>query len=269
MSVPLPYPDLTRSERTERAMWHIASIEAVEVELDFTSSGRGRYPATAIDVDGIRICNAIEWVDVESDATQVEVCECCGFSQCAPGGWVAFRRIGDRVVWIPAWGAMAKGNWEASEFGPPAYLRKRGAPIFSAAIWEELRSLHSDLPACADLPGIDSREAARMWQLSAPGRELGEYPLEPRLRRDRLDTVTAGDLAAVADRVDACLRAHFEVVRTMVFVPDCAAVRPIEFWCELPGTPNWTAFAHVADNVCFLLDDGTALIHEGALRDVR
>ena len=103
-------------------------IEASAVELDFSSSGQGRRAATAVSAAGIRLFNAIELVDVEPSATQVEVCECCGFPHCSPGGWVAFRRIGERVVWVPAWDEMEKGEWEMSEYRPPSFLQSQVPP---------------------------------------------------------------------------------------------------------------------------------------------
>jgi hypothetical protein len=246
-------------------MWNVEHIEAVPVELDFSSSGQGRRSATAIETDGVRLFNAIELVDVEPTATQVEVCACCGFSHCSPGGWVAFRRIGQRVVWIPAWDEMAKGTWEESEYRPPSFMQRKGVPVFSSASWERLRALHGGLPSCDDLTWINSREAARVCQWCAPGRLLGEYPLEPRMRRDLLVAVTEGDLAVEASVVDMCLQAHFEAVRPMAFVSGDVVPRPIEFWLDLPGTAGWTRFAHVDNNVCFLFDGNTALIREGGL----
>ena len=109
-------------------MWNVEDLEAVPVELDFSSSGQGRRSATAIETTGVRLFNAIELIDVEATATQVEVCECCGFSHCSHGGWVAFRRIGDRVVWIPAWDRMETGSWEQAEYRPPSFLANKGAP---------------------------------------------------------------------------------------------------------------------------------------------
>ena len=77
--------------RGDGAMWSVEAIdiESSAVELDFSSSGQGRRAATAVG-GGIRLFNAIELVDVEPSATQVEVCECCGLPHCSPGGWVAF-----------------------------------------------------------------------------------------------------------------------------------------------------------------------------------
>ena len=202
---------------------------------------------------------------MEATATQVEVCGHCGFPHCSPGGWVAFRRIGDGVVWIPAWDRMETGAREQAEYKPPSFLGNKGAPVFGSSIWERLRAFHDSLPACEDLPWLHSRETARLCQWSAPGRLLGEYHAEPRLRRDLLIAVTDGDVAAEASDVDMCLQAHFGAVQQMALVPGDAEVKPIEFWLDLPGTPGWTNFGHVGSNLCFLVDGSFALIGDGSL----
>lgn len=244
-------------------MWSVENIELVPVELDFSSSGQGRRAATAITAEGVRLTNAIELVDVESAATQVEVCECCGFSHCSPGGWVTFRRIGPNVVWLPAWDAMEKGAWEGSEYRPPKFLATKGAPIFGRATWERLRTLHEGFPACDEIPGINSRETARLWQWSAPGRVLGEYPSVPRVRRDLVLAATDGDLAAEIGAVDQMLQEHCDASAPMRVVENAAA-KPIELWLDLPGTPAWKCFAHVEDHVCLLLNETAALVYERA-----
>lgn len=50
----------------------------------------------------------------------------------------------------------------------------------------------------------------------------------------------------------------------MVVGARTAAVRPIEFWLDLPGTPGWKGLAHVEDQVCLLLDEATALVRARA-----
>lgn len=248
-------------------MWSVEAtdIEASAVALDFSSSGQGRRAATAVGAAGVRLFNAIELVDVEPSATQVEVCECCGVPHCSPGGWVAFRRIGERVVWIPAWDGMEDGQWGMSEYSPPTFLQSRGAPVFSAPAWDRLRALHGGLPAARALPQIKSREAARLCQWSAPGRVLGTFPDVPRTRRDLLIAVTDGDLEAEAGCVDRCLRDHYEGEQAMEFVPQHISVTPIEFWLDLPGTPSWRSFGHTDGQTCFLIDGGLALVRRGGL----
>jgi hypothetical protein len=243
-------------------MWNVEDFEAVPVKLDFSSSGQGEHSATAIDSAGVRLFNAIEFIEVEATATQVEVCESCGFPHCSPGGWVAFRRIGDQVVWIPAWERMDMGAWEQAEYLPPSFLRRKGIPVFGSATWERLRALHRNLPTCAALPWLNSRETARLCQWSAPGRVLGEYPAPPRLRREFLIAVTDGDLAAEGSAVDTCLQTHFGAVQPMRLVPGDAEVMPIEFWLDLPGAPAWTSFGRVGSGLCVLVDASVALVRE-------
>jgi hypothetical protein len=46
----------------------------------------------------------------------------------------------------------------------------------------------------------------------------------------------------------------------MDVAPEQMAVRPIELWLDLPGTPGWKGLAHVEEQVCLLLNDTTALV---------
>jgi hypothetical protein len=241
-------------------MWHVEAIEAIPVTLDFTSSGQGRRTATAITAAGLRLFNAIELVDVDAVATQVEVCEHCGYTQCSPGGWVAFRRMGDSVAWIPAWDRMEEGEWERNEYQPPDFVRARGAPLFRPAAWRQLQSIHRDIPPCGDLPMLNSREAARLCQWSAPGKVLGRYPEKPQLDRQALLAVTSGELADEANAVDMCLDAHFGCLQPMTVMPGDMAVEPIEFWLDLPGSPGWTSFGHADGRICLLFGGEPALI---------
>ena len=246
-------------------MWSVREIEPITVDVDFSSSGQGRQSATAIEAEGVRLINAIEFLDVDSSATQVEICDSCGTPHCSSGGWVAFRRVGARVIWVPAWHEMEKGWWELSEYRPPSFLSRRGAPVFKPEAWEHLRTIRADLPAAIELPVLDSREAARLCQWSAPGRVLGEFPSEPQLHRPSVIAVTEGELATEADAVDRCLSQSYAAGRPVEEVPSSISTRPIEFWLDLPGTPGWRSFARVRDRVGFLVEGGLALLSEGGL----
>jgi hypothetical protein len=244
-------------------MWNVDDIEVSAVKLDFSSSGQGQRSATAVSAAGIRLFNAIEFVDIEPSATQVEVCEGCGVTGCSRGGWVAFRRIGERVVWIPVWDKLEQGDWEISEYSPPSFLHCQGAAIFSVRAWDRLRALHRQIPDAHTLPQVNSREIARLCQWSAPGKALGTFPADPRIRRDLLVAVTDGDLQAEAECADQCLRDHFEGKPVMELASQQITVVPIEFWLDLPGTPSLKCFGRIGTQMCFLIDDGLALVRTG------
>lgn len=249
-------------EGTRRVIWNVepVHIETQAIELDFSSSGQGRRAATSVSSAGVRLFNAIELVDVESSVAQVEVCESCGVPRCSPGGWVAFRRIGETVVWLPAWDELENDGWEASEYAPPSFLKSRGIPVFSAAAWVRLRGLKGRLPEACALPRLDSREAARLCQWSAPGRLLGEFPAVPSIRRDLLIAVAEGDLAAEAEFVDPCLRDHYERKRAVDLAPSNGPVASIEFWLDLPGAQAWRGLGRLGTQACFLLGEGFTLL---------
>jgi hypothetical protein len=72
-------------------MWSVEDIEASAVELDFSSSGRGRRAATAVSAAGIRLFNAIfllppstqgaspgdaPEIDMDENGTQLDVTGC-------------------------------------------------------------------------------------------------------------------------------------------------------------------------------------------------
>ena len=244
-------------------MWIVEQIEAIPEEFDFSSSDQGCQSVTAIAAKGVLLINAIELLEVDSSATQVTICEYCGCPRCASGDWVTFKRIGESVVWIPAWNAMEGGLWERSNYEPPYFMSSRGAPVFSTNAWEELRTFHNDLPGADTLALLDSREAARLCQWAAPGQILGEFPAEPKLIRDALIAVTDGELKTEAEEIDRCLHEHYAAPRPMEMAPSSVSIKPIELWLDLPETPGWKNFAHVNDQVCILVDGDFALMREG------
>ncbi len=242
-------------------MWNVDQIETVSVILDGTSSGSGQRSATAAEAGGVLLVNDIELVEVELSATQVQVCEDCGVPHCNPGGWVAFRRIGENVVWIPAWREMEESEWGFPQYGPPSYLTSDRVPRFSPASWERLRTIIADLATAGELSPLDSREAARWCQWTAPGQILGEFPAKPRLNREALLASSDGELDSDAETIDSFLKELHDPAMPMkpLSSPDLS---PIELWIDLPGTPSWTGFARVGGTVCLLIDGELALVRE-------
>ena len=241
-------------------MWIVGQLRFRAVELDFTSSFGTRRAATAVDADGVTLFNAIDLIDVDEHRMQVEVCGCCGYAGCSPGGWVELRRVDELVVWIPAWTVLSQGAWESTEMRPPAFFESRGAPVFTAANWETLRSIQQFLPAANEIPVLDSREAVRLLQWSAPGRVLGVFPDRPKLLRALLIATSETDIAATADLLDASLREHFDDPCPMELVREATDTAPIELWLDVHGTPGWAEIARTVLGLGILVAGGPSLI---------
>jgi hypothetical protein len=219
-------------------MWNVDQIKAVHRELNMTSSERGHPSVTAIENTGTRLFNALEFFEFQKEACQVDICEECGIPHCQPGGWVSFRRLGDRVMWIPAVSLM-KGEM-GNEFRPPEFLSSKGAPMFALTVWEEMRRLHKKLPRAADLLILNSREFVCLLQQSAPGRVLGKFPERALLRRELIAAAKNGDETKQADQVDASLKEWSSREMPLSIVADSSKSIPITLWLNLPGTPEWT-----------------------------
>lgn len=241
--------------------WNVKDFDAVAIELDFTSSGQRVCQSTAIISEGVTLINALDYVIVEGDSTQVLVCEECGISGCEYDGRVSFRRIGHHVLWVPAWdliGPSIKDTWN----GPPYYVRSKGAPMLTQAVWDRLRSLHPDFLAFEGLPILTAREAVLLWQSTAPHGLLSEYGSVSSLRRDMVVAVTTGELSVELNAVDHCLQEYYAAGNQKCELVETTNARPIEFWLDLPGTSGWTGYAHLEDRVTLFQGD-FVLSYEG------
>lgn len=220
-------------------MWTVDQIETRERQLDFSSSELGRHRSVRLLADGIEIVNALDFVDIEAgevDGIQLMVCEHCGTPGCQSGGRVSIRRLEDGLIMIPDFAAMARGEWERSEHGPPIFLEERGAPLFRGSA---LDVLLSKLPALGDRPGwqpLSYREAALLLQWEAPGQVLGGFPEPPRLRQNRIVAVSHGsrmeeEFGALAELLGAALREERPV--------SVMTGETVTFYLEDAGFPEW------------------------------
>jgi hypothetical protein len=129
---------------------------------------------------------------------------------------------------------MAADARAAGEYAPPAY--EQGLPLFEAEKYKALRRNVPGFPPIDSVPPLRSRDAVRLLQWHAPGRVLGRFPDTPQLRRD---AVIASDLVEL-DRAVKLLQATVSTAwATDSLVHEVESARPISFYLDLPGTPEW------------------------------
>jgi hypothetical protein len=240
-------------------MWCIDALEVVPAEFDFSGSGQGRHNTRALYRTGVCLINALDLIEFEPAATQVHVCSSCGVGHCEPGNWVALRRLGECVVWIPAFAQMGVGEWERREYAPPAFMAKLGAPLFTPSAWKELRGLQDGVPEASELPPLNEQDAVRALQWSAPRRVLGVYPAVPQLERQGIVAVSDGEVDAEVHAVDQALIRFFDSAKPLQLVSVANVSSPIEFWLDLPESPAWNAFGRSDARILLLLDDDHVL----------
>lgn len=241
-------------------LWSIKAVQVAQVELDFSSSSGAKHMVSAIEADRTQLCNALEFVSIEMDGlAQVRVCECCGHPRCESGGWVKLRRLGDSVLWLPAWSEMEAGGWELGEYCSPSYLEVRGMPCFTQAVWARLLDLNPGLPRIGDLVSLDTREAVRWVQFCAPGALLGTFPDPPKLRRECLLVVAKGELEPEATFTESILDRGLREGASVELVPAEESLERVEFALDLPGVPLWAGVARSGAGPCLLPAVGLAL----------
>jgi hypothetical protein len=174
-------------------MWIASSLKAEPRQFSFGSSGQGPHMDAALVADGLELVNMVGAANWDEDPVQVVVCDCCGCVQCASGGWVSLRRLGDWVMMTaPTKGYVSvPDQFTRDQFAAPKFLRTRGAPLVPVALWDGLEMEGASLPSSVAIPPLSWQEVMLAAQMEAPRRLLGE-PGEA--RKQPLSTVvTATD----------------------------------------------------------------------------
>ena len=173
-------------------MWQIKNLEIKPATLDFTSSGQGKRQVHQLFSNDIKLINALELVDLDSEDTQLLICEECGFMHCKSGDWVSVRRSDLLVLILPTADFVWGDEEDKREYKPPAYLKKQGIPYLDFATYERLRSMHSSFPAMDQIQPLTLKEATLLFQWNAPDRIMGEPP-EVNIRTDMIVGSSEGD----------------------------------------------------------------------------
>jgi hypothetical protein len=220
-------------------MWCIDQITFQARTLDFGPSGLGQHPTTAVVGDGVELVNALNLLDLTDEPIQMIVCDCCGTPGCNSGSRVAYRRLEDALLVIPAFEAMSRGTWEQTEYAPPHFIDRMGAPLVRGQALESLKERVPGLADPARWPQVSRRELAMVLQWEAPARVLGVFPGAPKLSRDLIAAATHGAGEEAQDALEALLSAtaseHGEL--------GILRCEPVTFYLDLPGFPEWQPLA--------------------------
>ena len=113
--------------------------------------------------DGVELTNALDWVDWLTDGpVQVVLCEACGTSQCASGGYAHVSRLGTHLLWtLPR--IDRTDPFESSEYGTSYALEQRGAVAIPFSVWDGWRQQFPDIPEADAFPRTRRSDLYHAW----------------------------------------------------------------------------------------------------------
>ena len=249
----------------EVGLWTVEEVEFRRRELDFTSSEQGKHVTTAVFADDTEIINALDRFDTTEDPLQPIVCEDCGFAGCASGNRIVVRRLGDGILLMPAFDAMAEGEQELTEYAPPYFVSANGCVLFKG---NALAALAARIPFFADpsrWPALSAREAVLLLQWGAPHRVLGEFPAKPRLRAEGIAAASHGAGREAHDALGRALERLALDPRPVALM----AGEPVTFYLDQAGFPEWTPLAFDGTTYRLALAAGIGIEPEAVAVDIR
>jgi hypothetical protein len=116
--------------------------------------------------DGIELTNSIEWVEWKDgdDDIQVQICETCGTTHCATGGYASISRLGSFLLWT---GPTHRQD-DAFSYGPASSVARRDSLLIPVASWDHWRQ-RVKLPTINVFPRSRRLDLALAWAWDAKG----------------------------------------------------------------------------------------------------
>lgn len=109
---------------------------------DFSDSGGITPVWTRVRYGRIVLCNSLEWADWQTNPVQVEICDQCGTSACASGGYVHVAVLNDVVLWtMPSGGPSGEGG-----VFPATAIERYGSIAFAPELWRSFQESASSVP---------------------------------------------------------------------------------------------------------------------------
>lgn len=191
------------------------------------------------------LCNSLEWTEWKFNPVQVELCDACGTTSCASGGYVHISVIQDFVLWT-----MPAQARDAEEVCFPATAIERfGSVAFPAVAWESFRNFAVDVPPISDLTRSDGRVLRDAWAIGQ-SRPKDVDRLLPLLRSCLLGADTL-DVSEAIRWIEHWL-CWFEersqsVISGALQTPEVTGATIEKLYFGGPGTADWPALARIGD----------------------
>jgi hypothetical protein len=134
---------------------------------DFSSSEQPSPDWTRVMSGDTQLVNGLEAVEWDENPVQVAVCETCGYTDCAFGGYVHVSRAGSYVVWSEPRLPGEEPEHEEHQYAASAAIVRHGAVVVPAAVWASWPGV----PALEALPVTRRGDLVGAWHASAPPRE--------------------------------------------------------------------------------------------------
>jgi len=240
-------------------MWVVDHLEVKRFTLHWIEGGQESY--TKVSANGIRLIDAIEYMELSEDSGSVINCEDAELPYfIRRAGEVIIRRLGSMIVLLPDFDNLRiEFPDEIDGRIPPDYLTEVGAPLFTERAWHQLRTLSTAVLESTAYPMVSATESVRLLQWNSPAHILGQCPDPPVLNRDLILAVTKGDVEAEVDAVQDAISRWFDSNQPVEVVDYLDEANPIEFHLDLPKYPSWSPYVRIAGELCLRIMDGPVL----------
>jgi len=200
--------------------------------------------------------NAHELVEIEESPYQYIVCEECGMTHCQPGGWVDYRKSGNLVLLIPAFKTLREEyDVMGEEYYPPSYLREKGVGYISEDDYKTYFEDFPKFPSDENIPSLSGWEAAKIYQMEAPIRMLGEIFSNPTLKKDTIIASSEGNYLELIDVLVQLLE-ELPNNETCNLRPITSDERIITLYLDVPDFSEWKALTYTGEKYSLYLDPG-------------
>ena len=240
-------------------MWHIKSFELKSAMLDLGSSGQSKFVVSQLFSNDIKLVNALELIDWDSEDTQVLICEACGYTHCKSGDWVSFRRTGSLVLMLPANEYVWGNSEDKNEYRPPSYLKHQGIGYLDLPTYEHLSSRNSFVPRVNTIHPLILREAALLFHWNAPAEVLGDPPAI-RIDQDIVVGSSEGDHREQLERLGNLLRTHYEDKSVAQLRPALSNERVISLYLDSAEFIEWEALVFDGSKYRLLVDSKYVIV---------